>query len=306
MNKDRLKAARVRPRPIPALFFMVMGLLIGASVGAVQEPTQIWREFAAKLKAGTLSAADLRPEYTTVEQQLTWLKQIKAAVDADKSWAELAAGSKLFNVGNHVQVLARFRMEGQPQTVSFTFIVEGDRWYYSHMEMIFLRLGEIGPPPVSQFPDIPEETKSWIREETYWSTIIGSLYLPLAKEKGPDEARARLLDGGGYFVAAKTWVPFLPPPRAFILYLCWEQSVLRGNKVTLERLDDGAAEVRIEARFFQIYKNSSHMKMWIGFDDYRRVFEAIWTDRAEQAGWKISFAYEDPDGLRILLKFQRK
>ncbi len=277
-----------------------------AGAAAAQDGARVWREFAAKLKAGGLTAADLRPEYTTVGQQLDWLKQMKEAVDKDGSWAELEAGPKIFPVGNRVQILARFRMDGRPQTVSFTFLLEGGRWYYSHMEMIFVRLDEVGPPPVSKFPDIAEETKSWIREETYWSTILGSLYLPLAKERGAEAARRRLLDGGGYFVAAKTWVPFLPAPRAFILYLCWEQSVIRGNTVTLEAVDDDRAAVRLKTIFFELYKRSSHLKTWIAFPEYRAIFEAIWSDRAAAAGWNAAFEYADPEGLECVLRFSRR
>ena len=273
---------------------------------AAQEPAKVWSEFVAKLRAGTLTAADIRAEYTTPEQQLTWLKQLKDASDARKGWADWEDKPEIFTVGNHVQVLARVNEGTQYLTLCFTFLIDGQRWYYSHMETITLRLDKVGPPPLSKFPDIAEETKSWIREENYWSTIIGSLYLPLAKEKGADFALRRLLDGPGFFAAVKTWVPFLPPPRAFILYLCWEQSILRGNKVTLERLDDGEAVVRMETRFFQLYRDSSHMKTWISFPDYRRIFETIWTDRAEAAGWKVAFEYEDKEGLQCLLRFSRK
>jgi hypothetical protein len=277
-----------------------------AGAAAAQDGARIWSEFTAKLKAGELTAADLRPEYTTLEQQLAWLRQLKDAVDKDGSWAEMEARPKIFPVGDHVQILARFRMDGRPQTVSFAFIVEGTRWYYSHMEMISIRLDEVGPPPVSKFPDIPEERKAWIREETYWSTIIGSLYLPLAREKGAEAARQRLLDGPGYFVAVKTWVPFLPPHRAFILYLCWEQSVLRGSKVTLETLEDERAVVRMETLFFSLYKRSSHMKTWLPFAEYRGLFEAIWADRAAAAGWSVAFEYTDFDGLECVLRFERR
>lgn len=277
-----------------------------AGTAMAQDGARVWSEFAAKLKAGGLTAADLRPEYTTVEQQLAWLGQMKEAVDRDQSWAELEAKPEIFTAGGRLQVLARFRMGGQPQTVSFTFLVEGERWYYSHMEMIFIRLDQLGPPPVSAFPDLAEETKSWIREETYWSTILGSLYLPLAKERGAEAARRRLLDGGGYFVAAKTWVPFLPAPRAFILYLCWEQSVIRGNKVTLEAVDDDRAIVRMKTRFFELYKSSSHMKTWIAFPEYRAIFEAIWSDRAAAAGWDVAIAYADPEGLECTLRFRKR
>ncbi len=281
------------------LFFLV-------SASAAQDPSWIWDEFVAKLKNGTLTAADLRTEYTTPEQQLTWLNELKTAADAQNTWADWSARPEIFSVENHVHVLARFRIGPEFQTRCFTFIVEGKRWFYSHMEMIFLRLDKIGDPPVSKFPDTDEPTKTWMREETTWSTIIGNIYIPLAKEKGADFVFQLLKDGPGYFVAAKTWVPFLPPRRAFILWLCWEQAMLHGNLVSLERLDENEALVKMQTHYFFLYKRASHMKTWISFADYRRLFETIWTDRAEAAGWKVDFQYEDKECLSCVLRFIKK
>ncbi|MCX6567163.1 MAG: hypothetical protein NTW38_12225 [Candidatus Aminicenantes bacterium] len=42
----------------------------------------------------------------------------------------------------------------------------------------------------------------------------------LSREKGKDYLANLLRDGAGYYLSAKAWVPFLPPERAFILYLC--------------------------------------------------------------------------------------
>ncbi len=53
-------------------------------------------------------------------------------------------------------------------------------------------------------------------------------------------------DGAGYYITAKTWVPFVKPGRAFVLYLCWEQENLRGNEVILEKLEDNEAIVCIK------------------------------------------------------------
>jgi hypothetical protein len=285
---------------------LLLILTILSTLAAAKDPARVWREFVAKLKGGTLTAADMKPEYTTPEQQLVWLRQLKDASDSRKSWADWEAAPKITAVGDRVQVLARVHEGTQYLTFCFFFRIEGGRWYYSHMETIILRLDEISAPPVSQFPDIAEETKAWMREETYWSTIILNIYGPLSKTMGADGVFGLLKDGPGYFVAAKTWVPFLPPPRAFVLWLCWEQSRLRGNPVTLEKLDDGEAIVTIRPLFFQIYKSASHLKNRIAFSEYRRLFETIWTDRAEAAGWAVDFEYADPECLSLRLRLTRK
>ncbi len=82
--------------------------------------------------------------------------------------------------------------------------------------------------------------------------------------------------------------------------------MLRGNLVSLERLDENEALVKMQTHFFFLYKRASHLKTWIGFADYRRLFETIWTDRAEAAGWKVDFRYEDDEGLRCVLRFIKK
>jgi hypothetical protein len=283
-----------------------LGVLVLAAMASAQDPARVWNEFVAKLKAGTLTSEDIRAEYTTPEQQLVWLKQLKEVTDAQKTWQDWQAEPKIFPVENHVHILARFRVGQEFQTRCFTFLIEGGRWFYSHMEGIFIRLDEIGAPPISKFPDISEETKTWMREENYWSEIIGHFYLPLSKEKGPDYALSLIKDGAGYYVTAKTWVPFLPPRRAFILWLCWEQSLLHGNLVSLERLNDDEALVKMQTHYFFIYKRTSHMKTWLSFPDYRRIFETIWTDRAEAAGWKVAFEYEDKECLQCVLRFSKK
>lgn len=48
----------------------------------------------------------------------------------------------------------------------------------------------------------------------------------LAAEKGRDSALDWFKDGAGYALAARVWVPFVSPSRAFVLYLCWEQANL--------------------------------------------------------------------------------
>jgi hypothetical protein len=90
---------------------------------------------------------------------------------------------------------------------------------------------------------------------------------------------------------ARTWVPFVPVSRAFILYLCWEQANLRGNRVTLEKLDDREATIALEPNFLKFYSQTD-VGHQISAEDYRRLFETIWQDRAEQAGWKLQIIYK--------------
>ena len=146
--------------------------------------------------------------------------------------------------------------------------------------------------PTSTFPDMPEENKAWAREEIYWSMLINNFYNVLIKDYDKEYVMGMFKDGGGYFVGAKTWVPFVPPHRAFILYLCWEQANLRGNPVTLEKLEDHEAVIKIEPMYFRLYTQSAHMKQIISFEDYNKIFETIWLDRAKYAGWQLKIEWD--------------
>ena len=187
-----------------------------------------------------------------------------------------------------------------------TFLVEGGAWYFRHLEAINIRLDKTGPLPASTFPDVDEATKAHIREETGWSREV-RVFNELASLKGRDFAFDFFEDGNGYFLAARTWVPFVEPRKAFILYACWEQANLRGNTVTLEKLDDAAAVVRMSTYFFGLYKASAHLPQQIPFEDYTRIFETIWKDRARAAGWSLEIDYKD-EGFRAsecVLRFKR-
>lgn len=127
------------------------------------------------------------------------------------------------------------------------------------------------------------------------------------RPQGRDYAFDFFKDGAGYFLAAKTWVPFVEPRRAFILYACWEQANLRGNPVTLEKLGDAEAVVRVSTYYFGLYKASAHLRQQIPFEDYRRIFETIWRDRARAAGWAFEIEYKDEGypASSCVLRFKR-
>lgn len=168
---------------------------------------------------------------------------------------------------------------------------------------MFIRLDRVSQFPTSEFPDVSEAQKNWVREEAHWSFIITNIYLPWAKEKGDDYVLNMLRDGAGYFLAAKVWVPFASPDKAFILYFCWEQSKLRGNDVTLTKLDDTDAIVKLNTHFFALYFTATHLKPIVSLDQYKRIFETIWQDRAANAGWNLDIQYTED--YKVTLHFRR-
>jgi hypothetical protein len=268
---------------------------------------QIWHEFVAALKSGQITADRIRPyEGISPEVILGQLAIFKAKSDSTNDWKEWEAPPEVFPVDNQVHFLISLGLGDTSKTpYCFTFLIDHDRWYYRHVEGIFIRLDQTPSPPTSEFPDLPEQTKAWQREETYWSQIV-YFYSVLTKEKGKDYFLNLMKDGAGYFLEAKTWVPFVTPQRAFILFVCWEQSRLRENSVSLEKLTDTEAVIKLQSQFFYLYRIAGHLKGQIPFENYRRIFETIWQDRAANAGWALEITCDDPECLTSVFHFTKK
>jgi hypothetical protein len=278
-------------------------LVLAAQVPRSADGLSIWTEFVAAMKTGGLPSEKVRPYYEELRAPiLGWLKEMSQKA----TWAEWDRAPEMHRVGEHVHFLIPLTFDGRSANYCLTFLVEGGAWYFRHLEAINIRLDRTGPLPASTFPDVDEATKAHIREETGWSREV-RVFNELASLKGRDFAFDFFKDGDGYFLAAKTWVPFVEPRKAFILYACWEQANLRGNTVTLERLDDAAAVARMSTYFFGLYKASAHLAQQIPFEDYMRIFETIWKDRARAAGWNLEIEYRN-EGYRAsecVLRFKR-
>jgi hypothetical protein len=291
--------------PAIAVIMISFGALSAAQIQAKAGPdgTVIWKEFVAAMKAGGLPAAKIKPYYDDLREPLLgWLKEMSAKAN----WAEWEKVPEVHRVGEHVHYLLPLTFDGRIANYCLSFVVEGGAWFFRHLEAINIRLDRTGPLPTSHFPDVDESTKSHIREETQWTREV-RVFNELVALKGKAAAFDFFKDGNGYFLAAKTWVPFVEPGRAFVLYACWEQANLRGNTVTLEKLDDREAVVRMSTYYFGLYKASAHLAQQISFEDYTRIFETIWIDRARAAGWSLEIEYGN-EGYRAstcVLRFKR-
>ena len=96
------------------------------------------------------------------------------------------------------------------------------------------------------------------------------------------------------------------PSKAFILYLCWNLANLRGNSVRLLKLEEKQAIVKMQLLYFRLFRNAAHLKEQISFEDYQKLFESIWRDRAEKAGWSLDITYSDKECLECTFRFTRK
>ena len=264
-------------------------ILVTSNLANSQDELKIWKEFVTALMNDEITLERIRP-YGGLPKEtfMGWLNMIKEKVPMK----ELETNPEFHRVDDKVHFILPLTYEGRQVDYCFTFLTEGDKWYFHLLEAIFIRLDKTPAPPTSEFPDIEEDKKAWDREEWRVSKQV-RLFNFLSEEKGKEFAFNWLCDGRGYFSASQARVPFETPKKAFILYLCWEQAKLRGNKVTLEKLNDDEALVQMELNYFALYEAAAHLKEQISYEDYRRIFETIWQDRAEKAGWKLKITYKE-------------
>ncbi len=269
------------------MFLAIFPLLIVPPLSRAQDADSIWHQFTTALLRNEITAERLRPyDPSFTGTILGYLDTLRLRVPAGQ-WKQKPEAHR---VGNLIHYLLPLKVGVDSAEFCLTLKTDANTWYFSHLETIVIRLDTVSAVPTSSFPDLPETSKAWMREEQYWSFIV-NLYGVLSKDKGAEYALNLLKDGQGYFLAAKAWVPFVPPRKAFVLYMCWEQSVLRGNHVTLEQLSDSLARVTESSKYLELYKRSAHMKLLISLGEYRRIFETIWRDRAEAAGWSLTIEY---------------
>lgn len=287
-----------------AICVFIVGLLrLQAQPAGANDDLTIWREFAAALKKGEITPERMRPYYEQFKEPLArFLKLMREKA----AWAEWEAEPEIHRLGNQVHFLIPLSFDGPQANYVFTFLSEGDQWYFQHMEAINIRLDKTGTLPTSTFPDVDEETKAHMREEIRWSREIRIFNL-IAGEKGKQTALNFYMDGNGFFLAARAWVPFVEPQKAFILYSCWEEANLRGNDVTLEKLEDDEALVRMRTLYFRLYEETAHFRQQISFEDFKQIFETTWQDRARAAGWKLEIEYTDAGykASECLLRFRK-
>jgi hypothetical protein len=256
----------------------------GASDASPEQ--QVWAGFVRVMQSEPYPAQDIRPYYENLREPMAgFLEQMRAKAD----WREWHKAPRVFRVEDHAHFIIPLTFDGQSARYSFSFVKEGDRWHFQHLEAITLPFDELGKLPLSGFPDLPEADKAYIREEIAISNDV-RFFNTLAALLDTTAALDLFKDGHGYALAARAWIPFVPPPQAFILYACWEQANLRGNDVVLERLDPDLALIRIRAIYFRLYENAAHLKQQISPEHYRQLYETRWQNRAMAAGWDLDLS----------------
>lgn len=281
--------------------FAVVVVALLPVMAAAQAPASeaIWNEFASNLHAGSITTDRLRPYNPQLrEPMIRFLKDLRRN-SRPEDWK---VKPELHRVGDQIHgIISLTGADGKKVPYCFTLLVENSRWYFQHVESIFIRLDQIGPLPTSRFPDVTDAQKAWMRDERRVTEQI-KVYNFLAREKGRDFALRFFQDGAGYALEARTWVPLVLPSRAFILFLCWEQANFFASPVTLESLDDNSALVRLQPRWFRLYRQTAHLRQMIPEPEFRGIFETVWHDRARAAGWELNIEHHRDDSV---LRFKR-
>ena len=284
-------------RSAPATVVLLSVFATWGSRGA--DDLAVWNDFSHAFRNGLITADRIRPYF---EQLRGPLVSAIAAIRAQAKPEDWEKPPEIYHVGNQIHFLIPLTAaENQKTTFCFTVVMERGTWFFQHVETIFIRLDQTGPLPTSTFPDVSGDQKNWMREEIAMTERL-RVFTLLAKEKGKPFAFSWFQDGEGYFLAARTWVPFVPATRAFILYACWEQSRLRGSPVTLTSLDDEQAVVNVDAIEWRLYEQTTHLRQMISREDYRTLYETVWQDRSAAAGWDLRTEYI---GTRVRLSFRR-
>ena len=268
----------------------LLGTAAPASVSGTDVDSRYWAEFVSALRAHEIGPQRIRPYYEALTGPL---QQFLADFRRKADWPEWEARPEMHRVGSEIHYLLPLTLGGSRASYCFTLIEDAGTWFFRHVESITIRLDHLGRLPTSEFPDLPQAQKDWMREESYWFERVKAFKRSVAA-LGRDKALSEFDDGAGYFLQARTWVPFVDPARAFVLFLCWEQSQLRGAAVTLVSLADDRAEVDIEPVVLKLYYQTAQMRLLLSGEDYRAIFERIWRTRATAAGWDLAIQCDGP------------
>jgi hypothetical protein len=256
----------------------------------------IWKEFIEKLCHDSLKECDLNDEMSP------FLFSFLCGKDAQNR-------REIFINAPVNMIDGEFRksifLSCPDDEYRFDFEVNKEKWKLCYIECITLPLSNINNFPYDSF--IPLSGKeNWIKAEKSISKMI-YFFCKLRKIFNFDEALLWLNDGAGEFLCARSWVPFYKDSKSFILYSSWIENRINGENVSVEIFSDEKCVMRFKQHlWFKIYHATGHFRTQLSFDDYKKIFESIWQDRAFHSGWNIMFEYEGYDTILTFMARENK
>jgi len=249
----------------------------------------IWNEFLGKLQADSFTendfADDMKPFLSS------FLTGTAAQFRRDKF---INSPADIID-GEHKKIVILACPDGEYR---FDFIINAGKWQLCFIECVTLPLANITDFPYNSFIPLAEK-EAWIYAERNISKTV-HFFCKLKDIFGFDEALMWFNDGAGEFLCAKSWVPFYKESKAFILFCGWIETRINGENVSVDVFTDDKCALRfINHLWFRVYHAVSHIKIQLTLEEYKKLFEHIWTDRAMHAGWNVDFEYDGNDTILL-------
>jgi hypothetical protein len=254
---------------------------------------EIWKEFVEKLRINSLKECDFG------DDMKYFLFSFLCGKDSHERREKFINSSTDMVDGEYRKSVI---VSCPDDKYRFDFAVIDNKWKLIFLECITLPLNNINCFPYDLFISLPEK-ESWIKAERNISRIV-YFFCKLRKIINLDEALLWFNDGAGEFLCARSWVPFYNDSKSFILYCGWIENRINGENISIEMCTDEKCIIHFkEHLWFKVYHSSSHLNIQISFEEYKKLFESIWLDRAFHSGWEVEFTY---DGNDTILTFYNK
>lgn len=252
----------------------------------------IWNECRNKLKDDALAESDFAEEMRAFLQPLLCGE---SAASRRKKFLE--APYDVYESAGGISVV----LHCLDDDYRLDFSCDGLSWRLAFMECITLPVLGMEAVPYSKFVPLGKK-EAFIRREKEISKLI-RFYLKFKELVGKEEALTMFCDGMGEYLCARSWVPFYSDGLSYIAYCAWYESRMNGENVVVQEFQENRCVVVIYNHIWRnVYFMATHLKSVIAYAEYMELFEFIWKDRAENAGWKIDFIYKDEDTTLIFNK----
>lgn len=243
------------------------------------DPTDFWNSFRQKLEQDTLTDADFAAETAPLLHQL-----LCGEGAAPRRQKFAAAPADIHMTADRISVICRCPDD------DYRFDFRAGKLVF--IECITLPVRDIVPG--CTLPPLPEK-ESRIRAEKEISRMVWH-YLQFKKLAGREKAMEMFRDGAGEVLCARSWVPFYTDRLACIAYAAWTECRINGEDVLIRAFGEERCEILLRGHLWRrVYAETGHLRTMIDYEEYMDLFEYIWTDRAQHAGWKIRFGYTEQD-----------
>ena len=242
----------------------------------------IWNEFRNKLKYDILKESDFTAEMRAFLQPL-----LCGECSAARRRKFLEAPYDVYENDGGISVV----LHCPDDDYRLDFSCDGFSWRLAFMECITLPVSGMEAVPYSEFVPLGKK-EVFIRREKEISRLV-HFYLKFKELVSKEKALTMFYDGKGEYLCARSWVPFYNDELSYIAYSAWYESRINGETVVVQEFQKNRCVMIIYDHIWRkVYFTARHLTPIIEYAEYMELFESVWRDRAENAGWKIDFDYK--------------